>query len=448
MAADMDIVPAQDTPDFDVDPKTLPPLRLPEGVTSRFVDTNALNFHVLESVPKNVGTTRPPLILCIHGFPELAYSWRYILPRLAEQGYYAVAFDQRGYGRTHSPDLKSIPGHSFRPLSLIKDTISLVQALGYSYIHTIVGHDFGAVTATYMTLARGSAAPPDFVRSLVLMSHPFKGVPPILFNTSPNPNLPAPADQESSSDPYAKTRDPKVHDSLASIEDRPRKHYKWYYCTRPSASEMTYPAGGPLHTFYRGYFHLKSADWSGNHNPAPHPLASWTASELAKMPHYYIMPRDATMRQAVERDMADQPPSTFGTNWLPDEDLAVYVSEYTRTTFGPPMNWYRIQTSPEAASDSQLFVNRKISVPMKFVAGKQDWGTYQEPGAVEAMETGRSVEQGSYLGTVLVDGAGHWVNQEKWERCVEEIVDVARHVTSENGKGGGNQGQNTQAGKL
>lgn len=432
MASNMDIIPAQDTPDYKVDPKTLSSLQLPEGVTSRFVNTSSLNFHILESVPKNLGKSRPPLILCIHGFPELAYSWRYVLPRLADQGYYAVAFDQRGYGRTHSPDLKSIPGHTFRPLSLIKDTIVLVQALGYSHIHTIVGHDFGAVTATYMTLARGSAAPPDFVRSLVLMSHPWKGVPSLPFNTSPNPSLPSPSRLET--DPYAQTKDPNVHDSLAKIPDRPRKHYKWYYCTRPSADEMTNPTGQPLHTFLRGYFHLKSADWSGNHNPLPHPLKSWTAPELAKMPHYYVMPRDSTMREAVELDMSDQPPSTFGTNWLPDDDLAVYVAEYTRTTFAPPMNWYRIQTNSEAASDAALLAGRKLSVPTKFVSGRQDWGVYQEPGAVEAMETGRSVEKGCYLGTVLVDGAGHWVNQEQWERCVQEIVDVAKHVSSDDAK--------------
>ncbi|KAK5945421.1 hypothetical protein PMZ80_002626 [Knufia obscura] len=422
----MDIIPAQDTPDYTTDPETLPPLTLPDGVTSRFVETTSLNFHILESVPENLGNTRPPLILCIHGFPELAYSWRYILPRLADAGYYAAAFDQRGYGRTHPPDLKSTPGHTFRPLNLIKDTITLVHALGYTSIHTIVGHDFGAVTATYVTLARGSSAPPDFVRSLVLMSHPWKGIPPIPFNTSPNPSLPAPPQQES--DLYTSTRDPHIHDSLANIPNHPRKHYKWYYCTRPSASEMTNPTGPPLHTFLRGYFHLKSADWPGNHNPPPHPLKSWTAPELAKMPHYYVMPRDSTMREAVEHDMADQDASKYGTNWLSDDDLSVYVDEYTRTTFGPPMNWYRIQTSPEAASDAMLFVGRKLSVPMKFVAGRQDWGTYQEPGAVEAMESGRSVEGGCYLGTVLVEGAGHWVNQEQWGRCVEEILDVAGHV--------------------
>lgn len=427
--ADMDIIPAQDTPDYTIDPRTLPPLPLPRGVTSRFVETNALNFHVLESVPPNLSSSspRPPLIVCVHGFPELAFSWRYILPRLAEKGYYAIAFDQRGYGRTHSPDLKSIPGHTFRPLSLIKDTITLVHALGYNKIHTLIGHDFGAVTATYVTLARGTQAPPDFVRSLVLMSHPWKGVPKIPFNTSANPSLPPPDPSTQTPDPYASTHDSNIHSSLAALPV-PRKHYKWYYCTRPSANEMTYPTGPPLHTFLRGYFHLKSADWSGNHNPVPHALKSWTADQLAIMPHYYIMPLHATMRQAVELDMADQPPSTHGHSWLPDPDLAVYVDEYTRTTFGPPMNWYRIQTSPEAASDSVLFTGRKFSVPVKFVSGRQDWGIHQEPGAVEAMESGRSVEEGCYLGTVLVEGAGHWVNQEKWERCVEEILDVAGRV--------------------
>lgn len=427
----MDIIPAQDTPDYITDPKTLRPLKLPPGVTSRFVETPSLNFHVLESVPKITASTRPPLIVCVHGFPELAYSWRYILPRLAEAGFYAVAFDQRGYGRTHSPNLKSIPGHTFRPLSLIKDTITLVYALGYDKIHTIVGHDFGAVTATYVALSRGSIAPADFVRSLVMMSHPWKGGPHPPYNTSPNPSLPSPPPLET--DPYSSSRDPKVHDSLAAIPNRPRKHYKWYYCTRPSAEEMTYPTGAPLHTFLRGYFHLKSADWSGNRNPPPHPLRSWTAPELAKMPHYYIMPHDATMREAVALDMQDQPSATYGLNWLPDDDLAVYVDEYTRTTFGPPLNWYRIQTNPEGASDALMFAGRKLSVPMKFVAGRQDWGTYQEPGALEAMESGRSVEADCYLGTVLVEGAGHWVNQERWEDCVREILDVARHVKQDVG---------------
>ena len=137
------------------------------------------------------------------------------------------------------------------------------------------------------------------------------------------------------------------------------------------------------------------------------------------------------MRQAVERDMSIEDPNTvskLSSRWLPDPELAVYTSEWARTTFQGGLNWYRVQTQPEIASDIQTWSGSKISVPTVFVAGEKDWGTYQEPGAVEAMEQGKSVSEGCYNGTVLVEGAGHWVNQEQPERCVEEIMKVVKEV--------------------
>jgi pimeloyl-ACP methyl ester carboxylesterase len=66
------------------------------GVRSRFVDTaTGLRMHVLEA-----GAPGQPVVLLLHGFPELAYSWRHQLPALAAAGYHAIAPDQRGYGRT------------------------------------------------------------------------------------------------------------------------------------------------------------------------------------------------------------------------------------------------------------------------------------------------------------------------------------------------------------
>ena len=79
----------------------LPPLDaavLPEGVRSRFVDgINGLRMHILEAGHEGPGR---PLVLLLHGFPELAYSWRKIIPPLAASGFHVVAPDQRGYGRT------------------------------------------------------------------------------------------------------------------------------------------------------------------------------------------------------------------------------------------------------------------------------------------------------------------------------------------------------------
>lgn len=187
---------------------------------------------------------------------------------------------------------------------------------------------------------------------------------------------------------------------------------------------MTFPTGAPLHTFLRGYFHLKSADWDGNH---PHPLKGWASTELEKMPRYYIMDFDATMRQNVAQDMQAEDPTTVASRssrWLPDHELAVYVEEYARTTYQGGLNWYRIQTQPEVAAEFDAWSGAKLSIPVVFVAGRSDWGVYQEPGALEAMEQGKSVKQGLYKGTVLVQGAGHWVNQEQPESCVKEILSL------------------------
>ncbi len=78
---------------------TLPDIPLPSTIRSRYVDNiNGLRMHVLRSRLRN-GTGRP-CVLLLHGFPELAFSWRKVMPALAEAGYHVIAPDQRGYGRT------------------------------------------------------------------------------------------------------------------------------------------------------------------------------------------------------------------------------------------------------------------------------------------------------------------------------------------------------------
>lgn len=371
----------QDSPSDATDPTTLPPLPLPPGVSSRYVDcttSHSLVFHILESLPdlKSSGA-KPKLVLLCHGFPDLAYSWRKMLPLLSSQGYHAVAFDQRGFGRTFSR--KPLTESSFSPLALIRDTVALVQALGYTSVSCVVGHDFGAVPASLCALAR-----PDMFHCLVLMSHPSKGPPQLPFNTSPSYGEPSAAPPPPP---------PPMDEALAALP-RPRKPYKWYYCEPSSNAEMTYPAGVHLHTFLRGYFHLKSADWDGNH---PHRLEGWTSTELEKMPRYYVMDLADTMRQAVARDMEAEDPQTVASRssrWLPDAELAVYVQEYGRTTFQGGLNWYKVLTQPEMAAEMEVWSGMKIPIPTVLICGKGDWGTYQVPGALEAMEQGKVWDRG------------------------------------------------------
>ena len=378
----------------------LPPLdgaALPAGLRARFAPgVNGLRMHVLEA---GFASRDRPCVLLLHGFPELAYSWRKIMPQLAEAGFHVVAPDQRGYGRTTgwSADYDG-ELHSFSILNAVRDALGLVSALGHRSVAAVVGHDFGASVAAWCALVR-----PDVFRSVALMSAPFAGPPALPFDTADAPPLSAFV--------------PDIHRALAAL-DPPRKHYQWYYSTRPANDEMWHCPQG-VHAFLRGYFHYKSADWQGNR---PYPLKSWSAEELAKMPTYYIMDRDRDMAQTVVPVMPSAT-EVAACRWLSDDELAVYAGEYRRTGFQGGLNWYRSRTTGLADSELQLFSGRTIDVPSMFVAGKSDWGTYQRPGNFERMQTAACTRM---VGVHLVDGAGHWVQQEQAERVAQLLCEFLR----------------------
>ncbi|GAB7341515.1 hypothetical protein MBLNU457_7734t1 [Dothideomycetes sp. NU457] len=340
-----------------------PPLPLPEGIESTYVDcTNScgLSFHILSSGRDE--SRFKPLVLLTHGYPELAFSWRKLIPSLAAKGYYVVAPDQRGYGRTTGWDTSSwekVDLMQFTMTNLVRDLVCLVYALGYKKVHCIIGHDFGAVSSAMAPLIR-----PDVFTSCIQMSHPHHAppTPPFATGEAKSPR------STTESNPTPTT----IQDSLKQL-DPPRKHYKWYNSGPDAADDWNNPPQG-LQAFLRGYFHLKSADWAKND---PHPLKEWTAEQLSTMPHYYIMPLDSTMPQAVSASMQGED-ADLTKRWLPDDDLSVYVSEWQRTGFQGALNWYRAQTSqsPQQQRDMLLFAGRKIEVPCCFISGKQDWGNY------------------------------------------------------------------------
>jgi hypothetical protein len=109
---------------------------LPAGIRSRIVNNiNGLAMHVLEAGFEPKGR---PCVLLLHGFPELAYSWRRIMLPLAAAGYYVVAPDQRGYGRTTGWD-DEYDGDvdSFRFPNVVRDALGLVSALGYRSVAAV-----------------------------------------------------------------------------------------------------------------------------------------------------------------------------------------------------------------------------------------------------------------------------------------------------------------------
>ena len=143
----------------------LSPVPLPSSIRSRYVEgVNGLRVHVLEAGFESEGR---PCVLLLHGFPELAFSWRKVMPVLADAGYHVIAPDQRGYGRTTGWDA-SFDGNlaSFRLTNLVRDALGIVAAFGYRSVAAVVGHDFGSPVAAWCATIR-----PDVFRSLILLHH-------------------------------------------------------------------------------------------------------------------------------------------------------------------------------------------------------------------------------------------------------------------------------------
>jgi pimeloyl-ACP methyl ester carboxylesterase len=362
----------------------LPEIPLPPPIRSRFVDgINGLRMHVLEA---GFETRGRPCVLLLHGFPELSFSWRKVMPALAEAGYHVIAPDQRGYGRTTGWDADYDGDlNSFRLRNLVRDALGLVSAFGYANVDAVVGHDFGSSVAAWCALVR-----PNVFRSVALMSAPFAGPPALPFNTADTPASSKPADP--------------VHRELAVLP-RPRKHYQWYYSTREANADMHRPPQG-VHDFLRAYYHHKSADWKDNR---PYPLKSWSADELAKLPTYYVMDLAKNMAETVAQEMPSAA-AIAANQWLPDRELSFYSGEYARTGFQGGLQWYRCGTSGNFVAELQTWSGRSIDVPSCFISGKQDWGTYQRPGVFETMQSRACTNM---IGCHLVDGAGHWVQQEQ-----------------------------------
>lgn len=128
------------------------------------IRTNGIDMAVYEMGPKD----GVPVVLC-HGFPELAYSWRYQLPALAAAGFRAIAPDQRGYGRSSRPE--KIEDYDITHLT--GDLVGLLDALKIDKA-VFCGHDWGGLVAWMVPLLHSSR-----VKGMIGVNTPFLPRAPI-----------------------------------------------------------------------------------------------------------------------------------------------------------------------------------------------------------------------------------------------------------------------------
>lgn len=365
----------------------LPHSNLPPGVRARTIEgVNGLNLHVLEA---GQAAAQRPLVLLLHGFPEIAYSWRKVMPVLAAAGYHVVAPDQRGYGRTTGWEPRAGLDVTHGALDWVRDVVALVFALGRSQAH-VVGHDFGSQIAGTAALVR-----PDVFRSVALMSSPFAGAPDL--QVAPSGAAP-----------------PDVLDALGDLP-LPRKHYQRYFASPAAASDLCQAPQG-IHDFLRAYFHVKSADWPGNQ---PHDMRTWSAHALAELPTYYVMQADETMPQTVAHHMPSAQ-QIDACAWLTESELAVYAAEYRRTGFSGALQFYRCRVDGSFARDLSTFAGRTIDIPSCFISGRSDWGPFQKAGDLKRMST---LACTAMREPRWIDGAGHWVQQERPAETAHHLLE-------------------------
>ena len=127
-----------------------------------YVDTNGISMAVYE---QGAGTP----IIFLHGFPELAFSWRFQLPALAEAGYRAIAIDQRGYGNTTVPPNVE----DYRIEELMADIEGLLDALDLQSA-IFAGHDWGSMVLWFFAMFK-----PERIDRLIQLNIPHTPRPPI-----------------------------------------------------------------------------------------------------------------------------------------------------------------------------------------------------------------------------------------------------------------------------
>ena len=313
-----------------------------QPITERTIETNGVQLHTVEA-----GEPGAPVVVLAHGFPETSYSWRHQIPVLAAAGYHVLAPDQRGYGRSSSPD--AIEAYDIHQLTA--DLVGLLDDVG-AHKAVFVGHDWGSPVVW-----SSAQLHPSRVAAVVGMS-----VPPV---------------------PRSQIPPTKAFRSIFGDN-----FFYMLYFQEPGVADAEL-GSDPRRTITRMLSGLTRSD---DPAAAVRMIEPGSAGFIERLPDADTLP-----------------------DWITADEVDHYVAEFTRTGFTGGLNWYRnldrnweLMADPPAAT---------IEVPAMFIGGTSDPVlSFMRPDRAPEVVTGRYRE-------VLIDGAGHWLQQEKPDRVNELLLD-------------------------
>ena len=310
------------------------------AITHRSVRVNDIDVHLAEAGDG-------PLVVLLHGFPELWYSWRHQLPAVAQAGYHVIAPDLRGYGLT------TVPGavEDYAMTRMVADVTGLLDLLGENRA-VLIGHDWGANIA--WTVAQ---LQPGRVRAVVALSVPFM------------PRPPAPP--------------------IQVMREMTGNRFSWVlYFQEPGRAEAEMEAD--VARTLRLMFSALSGD-------APGGLAARLLGGL---------PAGSSLLDPIPDP--GRPPA-----WLTDDDFRYYLTAFEKTGFTGGLNRYR--NIDRDWADLSALGNAVIDRPTLFLGGEHDTATR----FLDRRPMQRAV---SSLRSVIIPGAGHWLQQERPQAVNDEIL--------------------------
>lgn len=306
---------------------------------TRLIKTDGLIQQVLEAGHDKADA---PLVLLIHGFPELGVSWRAQVQALSQAGYHVAAPDMRGYGGTEKP--ARVEDYSI--LRLVGDMVDLVRALGKESC-VVVGHDWGAPVAWHCALLR-----PDLFAAVAGLSVPFQ---PRRSNGPPTPAMAAISKRAGLGDLYISRF--QAHDAHLALQADPATTLRKLF--------WAYDGATPADKRSTGF-----------------------------------MPEGVDLLETVD-DAATLPP------WMSEEHFEEYVAAFAAGGFDGPLNWYRAMDVTWSLTG--FVQGQKINQPALFVVGADDPVRHYAGSA----EAGLKDWVPNLTRTVVVPGAGHWIQQER-----------------------------------
>ena len=287
-----------------------------------------------------------PLVVFCHGWPESWYSYRHQLPAVAQAGYRALAFDVRGYGESDKPH--SIEEYTM--LKMVADVLGIVKALDYESAITI-GHDWGGPIAL-----NTAALHPEIITATGTLSVPYM------------------------------SRGPMPYLDLWKEIYKDRFFYQLYFQKEGVAeAEFEKDLERALRLTYTNSDGRGMATAIKNSSSGLNPPKGLDATFLEGMQEFDELP-----------------------NWLTQEDIDYFVSQFEISGLRGPLNRYRAQNIDwDELSD----LPTTISQPAFFITGTLDPVNFFVP---SEQSLAKRIES-NYENLLLVEeleGIGHWTQQE------------------------------------